>query len=71
MKLNKINIPRDKLLKHKGNLKLKNINNVEISDKEAGRIADILAQNEGISLMHKERQASLLRLDNNEGTTNA
>ena len=71
MKLNKINIPRDKLLKHKGNLKLTNIKNVEISDKEAGRIADILAQNEGISIMHKERQASLLRLDNNEGTTNA
>jgi len=71
MKLNKINIPRDKLLKYKGNLKLANIKNVEISDKEAVRIADILAQNEGISLMHKERQASLLRLENNEGTTNA
>lgn len=71
MKLKMINIPRDKLLKNKGRLQLTNIKNVEISDKEAGRIADILAQNEGISLMHKERQASLLRLDNNEGTTNA
>lgn len=71
MKLIKINIPRDKLLKYKGNLKLKNINNVELSDKEAGKIADILAQKEGISLMHKERQASLLCLNHNEGTTNA
>lgn len=71
MKLMKINIPRDRLLKNKGNLKLKNINNVELSDKEAGKIADILAQKEGISLMHKERQASLLCLNHNEGTTNA
>ena len=71
MKLNKINIPRDKLLKHKGSLKLTNIKNIEISDEMASTIADILAQEEGISLLHKERQASLLRLDNNEGTTNA
>ena len=71
MILNKINIPRDKLLKNKGRLKLTNIKNIEISDNEAERIADILAQNEGISLMHKERQASLRRLNNNEGTANA
>lgn len=71
MKLNKINIPRDKLLKHKGNLKLTNIKNIEISDTEARKIADILAQNEGISLMHKERQASTPALDTQRGATNA
>ena len=71
MRLTKINIPREKLLKNKGSFKIKNIQNIEISENVAGRIADILSQDEGISIMHKERQASLLRMSKDKGTNNA
>jgi hypothetical protein len=71
MKIKKINIPRDGLLKHKGGLKITNIKDIEIPDEMASTIADILAQEEGISLLHKERQASLLRLNDNKETPNA